>query len=117
MLEKDSRVWVNVPRVGYVGVGVVEETAKNIKEFSVGISGGRTVPILQAPLKSPGIGTNADDTERAEYLVRVRWTKTLPLDQAISEKGLFGNQNTVARPRSLKWNYTVQRLKERFGTS
>lgn len=33
----------------------------------------------------------------------------------IGEKGFFGNQNSVARPTAANWNYTVQRLKERFG--
>ena len=57
----------------------------------------------------------AKDPEKAEYLVRVKWIKTLPVAKAIKEKGFFGNQNTVARPRSAKWNYTVERLKKTFG--
>jgi hypothetical protein len=35
-----------------------------------------------------------------EYLVRVEWIKTVPLEKAIKEKGFFGNQNSAAKPRS-----------------
>jgi hypothetical protein len=30
---------------------------------------------------------------------------------AIHERGFFGNQNSVTRPRSPKWVHTVERLK------
>ena len=33
----------------------------------------------------------------------------------IEEVGLFGNQNTVAKPKSEKWEHTVSVLKKRFG--
>ena len=45
----------------------------------------------------------------------VKWLKTVPLSQAIKEKGFFGNQNTVCKPMARKWNNTVERLKVRFG--
>ena len=48
-------------------------------------------------------------------MVRVNWLKTVPLEDAFREKGFFGNQNSVARPRSDKWDHTVERLKKRFG--
>jgi len=116
MLEPGSRIWVNVPGgVGYVGVGTVEEPMIKVDSFMVAGPDGKRVPITQAPIKGQGISAHCEDAEHAEYLVRVQWIKTLPLDKAISEKGFFGNQNTVARPTTPKWNYTVQRLKERFG--
>ena len=37
----------------------------------------------------------AGDAERAEYFVRVQWLDTRKEANAISELGLFGNQNTV----------------------
>jgi len=33
----------------------------------------------------------------------------------IHETGFFGNQNSVCRPRAKKWDYTVERLKKRWG--
>jgi hypothetical protein len=44
----------------------------------------------------------------------MRWLDTVPVERAINEDGLFGNQNTVCRPKTPKWQFTVTRLKERF---
>jgi hypothetical protein len=41
----------------------------------------------------------------------------VPIEQAIKEVGLFGNQNTVCRPTTPKWRWTIERLKERFQMS
>jgi hypothetical protein len=118
MLRPGARIWANVPGgVGYVGVGEVVEPVVKVDEFLVEDGNGRKTPITKAPLKGPEIGKHSDDPEKSEYLVRVKWIATVPLDKAVKEKGFFGNQNTVARPTSPKWNYTVQRLKERFGVS
>ena len=56
-----------------------------------------------------------DYEEYAEQVVRVKWIKTVPADKAVREVGFFGNQNTVCRPRTEKWEYTVERLKAVWG--
>ena len=118
MLTPGARVWANVPGgVGYVGVGTVVEPVVKVDEFMVDDGNGHKIPITKALLKGPELGKYSDDPEKSEYLVRVKWIATVPLEKAIKEKGFFGNQNTVARPTSPKWNYTVQRLKERFNIS
>jgi hypothetical protein len=38
----------------------------------------------------------------------------VPLEKAVREIGLFGNQNTVCKPTTPKWRSTVERLKEKF---
>ena len=55
-----------------------------------------------------------DDPERCEYFVPVEWLQTVSLNDAVNEIGLFGNQNTVCKPITPKWRYTVERLKQRF---
>lgn len=116
MLSPGDRIWVNIPGpTGYVGVGIVEEPSVPVSEFKVTGSDGNQTPILNMPLTDPSLGRHVDDPERIECVVRVKWLKTLPKNRAIYELGFFGNQNTVARPRDPKWNYTVERLKERFG--
>lgn len=35
-------------------------------------------------------------------LVPVEWIQTVPLEQAIQEVGMFGNQNTVCKPTTPK---------------
>jgi len=115
MLEPDARIWVNVPGSGYVGVGVVIQKMQPVDEFTVFDEAGNDVPIVQVSEAAALLRPATDDPDKADYLVRVEWTKTVDPMQAIHEKGFFGNQNSVARPRSPKWNHTVKRLKTRFG--
>lgn len=35
---------------------------------------------------------------------------------AVSEVGLFGNQNSIAKPKALKWEHTISRLKTIWDT-
>ena len=117
MLSPGDRVWVNVPGTGYVGVGEVEADACPIDEFKVTDEHGKAVPISSLKIKAAKLTQAADDPEKAEHLVRVKWLKTVQVGKAIKEKGFFGNQNSVARPTDPKWDYTVQRLKKHFGVS
>jgi hypothetical protein len=116
-LEPGARVWVNVPGTGYVGVGEVTEGRVPVEEFLVTNDSGKQVPITDLPLKIATATKSTESSERAEYLVRVKWIKTLPVTQAVRERGFFGNQNTVARPKAPKWGHTIERLKVRFGVS
>lgn len=115
MLEPGTRIWVNVPGTGYVGVGIVSAPMVPVDEFTVHDEDGNEVPIVQVSEPAESLSRAADDPETADYLVRVDWLKTVDPEQAIREKGFFGNQNSVARPRAAKWDYTVERLKSRFG--
>ena len=110
MLEPGARVWVSVPGRGYVGVGEVVSTAAHYKDFTLK-SDGSDIPITEVGLKAE----NAFDEDYAQHFVGVEWIKTVALKDAVKEPGFFGNQNTVARPRSPKWSHTVGRLKARWG--
>jgi hypothetical protein len=114
MLSAGCRVWVNVPGRGYVGVGEVTGPPVRADQFMVRDGNGREHPITEVTERAPNMTLGIED-ERAEWLVPVNWIKTVPLDQAVKEKGLFGNQNTVARPRDPKWDHTIDRLKKQFG--
>ncbi len=115
MLEPGRRVWVNIPGIGYVGVGEVVDSVVPIDEFMVDDGTGKRVPITSLPLKAARHTTMAINPEKAEHFVRIKWRKVVPLDQAIREKGLFGNQNSAAKPRDKKWQHTVERLAAEFG--
>ncbi|MCK4391765.1 DUF91 domain-containing protein [Candidatus Bipolaricaulota bacterium] len=115
LLEKGGRVWVNVPGQGYVGVGIVTEAVVPIREFRVRQDDGSTVLLSDVSLIAPEMFKDADDPEVAPYIVGVRWIKTVPVEEAIHEKGFFGNQNTVCKPTSKRWQHTVDRLKQHFG--
>lgn len=115
LLSPNSRIWVNIPGSGYVGVGVVTESKVPIDNFYVSGDDGISRAILEIGARIGNKVLYAEDPDRCEYLVRVNWLKTVPENQAIKEKGFFGNQNTVARPTKPKWSHTVARLTERFG--
>ena len=116
MLKPGARIWVNVPGSGYVGVGLVEQEMQPVDKFTVPDDAGNHVPIVEvSPAAAALRSATTNDPDMADYLVRVRWLKTLDPKQAVHEKGFFGNQNSVARPRSPKWDHTVERLKTRFG--
>jgi len=113
MLEPGDRVWVNVPQQGYVGVGMVTGEAVKASEYSVSVDG-EEKSILEAG-NAEYHAQYVDDEERCEYFVPVEWLHTRELNQAVKEVGFFGNQNTVCRPRTTKWDHTVDRLKKVFG--
>jgi hypothetical protein len=116
MLSPRDRVWVNLPSIGYVGVGRVTEKAAHFDDAYVTTVDGLKVPIksIEGLMLAQKAHVHARD-ETGEYVVAVEWIKSVPAAQAIKERGLFGNQNTVARPRTQKWWHTVRVLKERFG--
>ena len=112
MLQPGARIWVNVPGRGYVGVGEVTAEAVRYDQFSVH-KDGNLIPITEVELETP----EAFDEEYGQHFVGVKWVKAVDLDEAVREQGLFGNQNTVAQPRSPKWDFTVKRLKSLWGIS
>lgn len=113
LLSPGDRVWVNVPRLGYVGVGRVTGRSQPAATFTVETPDGQ-VPVLEAATRGTYMRESINDPERCEYFVPVRWLQTVPLERAVKEVGLFGNQNTVCKPTTPKWRSTVERLRERF---
>lgn len=101
-LKPGDRVWVNIPKTGYVGVAQVQGTAVIADEF------------ITPELSLKGDYNLAADCgeDEAEYFVPVSWLYKVPESQSVNEVGLFGNQNSVARPRTPKWDHTVKRLRE-----
>ncbi len=114
MLGVGDRVWVTIPKTGFVGVGVVEGEALPVTEFTVSIEG-QNVPITEAVTE--GNYLKDGDGENCAWFVPVRWTHTVPEKEAVREVGFFGNQNSVAKPKSEKWEHTVRTLKSRWGIS
>lgn len=114
LLNPGDRVWVNVPRTGYVGVGRVIGRAQAATNFLVPTPSGDR-PALDVLIEGDYHREFANDPERCEYFVPVDWLHTVQLEKAVQEIGFFGNQNTVCKPTAPKWRTTVERLKERFG--
>lgn len=113
LLSPNDRIWVKIPKVGYVGVGRVTEAVQALKDFQVSTPEGDR-PALDVLKHADRYRPNIDDLDRSEYFVRVQWLDTVAADQAVNEVGLFGNQNTVCQPLTPKWRHTVERLKAVF---
>jgi hypothetical protein len=113
LLSQGDRIWVRIPQTGYVGVGIVRDTLKSVNDFKVATEHGER-PCLDVLQHADLYKQTADDPEKAECFVSVDWLDTKPVQSAVSEVGLFGNQNTVCRPTAPKWRHTVERLKTYF---
>jgi hypothetical protein len=110
LLTLGARIFVCVPRTGYVGVGVVKENAVPVRDFKV-LDEGIEKSILDMPLKAPNVGQFADDPDKSEYMVRVEWVKTVQIEQAFWEKGMFASGNSACKLRN---SFTIERLSELF---
>lgn len=113
LLSPGDRVWVKIPKTGYVGVGRVKEAAQSVNDFKVPTPEGER-SCLEVLQHAALYKQHANDPEKAEYFVRVEWLDTVPTKNAVNEVGLFGNQNTVCQPSTPKWRHTVERLKTHF---
>ncbi len=113
LLSPGDRVWVKIPHTGYVGVGRVTDTVRPAKDFTVQTATGPRVA-LDVLKHGADYRKNADDPEKSEYFVSVKWLDSVGDANAVNEVGLFGNQNTVCRPVTQQWHHTVDRLKTYF---
>jgi len=111
LLSPGDRVWVNIPRTGYVGVGKVIEAVDRADKVFFEINGQKKT-IYEISERGNYLKEYKTDDDMAEYIVKVEWIKTVAKDNAIKETGFFGNQNSVCKPSSKKWQHTVNRLKE-----
>ena len=111
LLKTGDRIWVRIPKVGYVGVGIVEGESIPASEFEVD-ENGKIVPILDIKTTANyGSRVNTDDQE---YFVKIKWIKTFSRAEAYDELGFFGNQNSVCKPTAPRWRSTVEHLKTKF---
>ena len=114
LLSPGDHVWVKVPGSGFVGVGEVTGLREPISAFHIATEEGDQ-PATEVLQGGNYHRQYADDPERMEYFVPIRWLHSVPLEQAVNEIGMFGNQNTVCKPTTPKWRTTVERLKDRWG--
>ena len=99
-VPEGARIWVCIPKSGYVGVGTTTGTSRPFRESGL------------APATLQGTYTHAEGDD--EWVIPVTWDKTLPREQAFWEKGMFANQNSACRLRS---QFTLDRVYPAFGIS
>jgi hypothetical protein len=106
-----ARVFAMIPKKGYLGVAEVVETSVPIRDFLVDHNGVQK-SIMDVPLAAEGIKQNADDPEKCEYMVRVKWIKNFPEKDAYWVKGMRANQNSAFKLRN---KFTLDLLVKHFG--
>lgn len=96
-----------------MGVGEVLAAVQPASEFKVMTDTGArlAMDVVQHGEKYRAV---ANDLEKTEQFVSVKWLDTVEVNKAFYEVGLFGNQNTVCQPTTPKWRHTVERLKAAF---
>lgn len=114
LLAPGDRLWVKVPGVGFVGVGRATGRSQRAADFKVASPGGEEISVLDVAKEGSYNREFLNDPEKCEYFVPVRWLQTVPLESAVQEIGMFGNQNTICKPMTPAWRSTVQRLKQMF---
>jgi hypothetical protein len=112
LLNPGDRIWVKAPGYGFVGVGRVKGKSVPAAEFKLPTSSGDR-PAFDV-LKGDYHRDLQSDPDRSEYFVPVEWLQTVPIEEAVQEVGMFGNQNTICKPKTPKWRFTVERLKQKF---
>ncbi len=116
LLSPGGRVFAYLPSYdghasGYAGVGIVTGEAVPATQWKVPTPDGDK-PLLSLPLKAKDMGHDPGDLEKCEYVVPIRWVKTVPREEAYREKGMFANQNSVCR---LSNSFTIDKLTRYFG--
>ncbi len=94
LLNPGNRIFAYQKGAGYVGYGIVTAPAVIAQSFQT-----KNGPLLEQPLVQPGIARPGEDPTRAEYVVGVDWTKSVPAAEAKRFDGMFANQNIVCKLR------------------
>jgi hypothetical protein len=108
-LKPGDEIFTYLKGKGYVGYGVVVESACMVKDFFVD-SEGKT--LLELPLTAPNVSEHQDEPEICEWAVKVDWKKVFPRQQAKNFTGSFKSQHVVCKLSNQP--ETVNFLREQF---
>jgi hypothetical protein len=109
-LPVGARVFVCIPKSGYVAVGDVIGEAMTFEDATLSVDGSLR-KMAELPLEGV-YEHNFDVDDSEEYVVPVRWIRAMPRGEAVWEKGFFANQNSACKLRS---RFTLDELATRFG--
>lgn len=106
-----ARVFVCIPKTGYVGVGTVAGPAEPFESARVTVHG-EAKRLSDLPLRGSYEHPPLPDGEDAsEYVVPVTWQETRSREQAVWLKGMFANQNSACKLRN---QFTLEHLATAF---
>ncbi|MBC1184444.1 PDDEXK family nuclease [Kluyvera sichuanensis] len=107
-LAVGDKIYAYMKGCGYVGFGEVTKPAVMIRDFITDLN----EPLLSAGLKAERPNANSDNEEFSEWVVGVRWIKSLPREKAKTFSGVFANQNVVCK---LRHEQTLKFVQAEFG--
>jgi hypothetical protein len=113
-LPEGARVFVYIPKAGYVGVGITTGQPERFKEVELTIDG-KLTPLSQLDLQ--GTYTHSDEAKGDEYeewVVPVAWIKAVDQSQAFRKLGFFANQNSACKLRN---QFTIDSVTQHFGVA
>jgi hypothetical protein len=111
-LPVGGRIFVCIPKTGYVGVGTVSAPAKPFEQATVSFDGVETpLPSLSLSGSYRNAGDETDD-DLAEWVVTVDWAHTVDATQGVWKPGMFANQNSACR---LSQSFTIEQVTTAFG--
>ncbi|MCK4468341.1 MAG: hypothetical protein KAU60_08315, partial [Desulfobacterales bacterium] len=95
-LTVGDKIYAYMKGLGYVGFGEVTHKAVMIKDFIVPEF---NKSLLELELKAERPQRNSDDEDLSEWVVGVKWIKTVSRQHAKTFVGVFANQNVVCKLR------------------
>lgn len=104
-LPLGARIFTHIPKVGYVGVGIVIGEPMPFADATVDIDG-QPCRLADLPLNGNYVYASGD-----EWVVPVRWLKHRPRDKAFWKTGMFANQNSATKLRN---RFTLDQLTTEF---
>jgi hypothetical protein len=108
-LSVGDKIYAYMKGLGYVGFGEVTSPAVMIRDFVVPST---KTPLLSSGLKAARPSENSEDEALSEWVVGVKWLKTLAKSQAKTFPGVFANQNVVCK---LRHDQTLVFVQKEFG--
>ena len=114
-LKPGAREFAYVGGAGYVGIARVTGTMMDARDATVETNGQRR-SLLDLPEVSEQFRERSlrDDLETRERVVPIEWLAEVPLDQAVSERGLFASQHVVCKLRD---EHTIATVESALGMS
>ncbi|MFI6211030.1 endonuclease NucS domain-containing protein [Nocardia brasiliensis] len=97
-----GRVFAYIPKVGYVGLGEVVGEAQPADEVELTVDD-IAIPFHSLDLKAEYRHTPTQpvaDEDYREWVLPVRWHRTVARDNALRKRGLFANQNSACNLRN-----------------
>lgn len=112
-LPEGARIFVCLPKAGYVGVGTVTGPARRAQEAKLFVDG-LEQPMASLPLKGFYGAMEAEaprDEAMDEWVVPVNWLTTRSRQDAVWERGMFANQSSACKLRN---RFTLEQLVKAF---